>query len=202
MYRRLLVLAAVFMFVIIPTAGAQQIWYLTDTASSINIGGGKAEYVMYKDSGNGGSDVIIGSATYWIASQPAQTTLSMSGTWTINLECIQGGRADVSIGVVNTTKGPKYDSAAIAAVNLNPGANSITFSLTGFVIEPGEYLAVEIKPKAGTQPVIDVTGAANSPSYVQYYSSVPPYPIPELTTVALLGAGLIAAGTGLVGKKD
>jgi hypothetical protein len=175
----------------VPTVDAQQTWYLTDNSSSINIGGG-VEYVMYKDFGNGNSDVTLGKNTYWIADQPAQTTLDMSGTWTVCLVCNVGGTVDVSIGAVNTTKGSKYDPAATATnVILNSGANTITLLPTSFVIYPGEYLAIEIKPKKGTTPVIDVTGVTNSPSYVQYSSSIPSYPIPEFTTIALLVAGFV-----------
>ena len=181
-----------------------QEWYLTDFPESPSVSG--AKYRMEKDSGTGEDVAAFSGSKVWIAAtsgganQPAENTVDMSGIWTGKLKGVDGGdTTTLYIGILNPDTGTFTSKGSQEfALTATPAVYDISIATTGFTIPAGDYLAVKISSPVTV--TIYTTGDPNSDTYVTSPQTDPDYPVPELPTIILTSAGLLAL-LGYVGYR-
>ena len=177
-----------------PALAASQTWYLTDIASGTN-------YIMNKgSSGGGGTPIVIpskaGAYEIWQANEAASVTLGFqAGTWTGDLHQAGGdyvSPVQVDIGVWDgsgfTSYG--YDSGYVSTTE---PTWSFAISASDFNVPVGQHLAFKVLNNS-SQPNRDLEVATDGTSFVTSPDTDPGYPVPELPTIILLGAGLACLG--------
>jgi len=208
MRKSLLVLLAVMLLMVIPTASAQQTWYLANYITSGN-------YIMDKTPPStplkpGSTTVTIlpnGGTAVWIADEQAQVDVTFTDFWSGTLKTGSNPSLEVSIGVWDGTQFVPKSSTTSYSVG-SSGIISFIIPATTFTVPQGQWLAFQVKNTDTTSNLkIDLWsgtggGGGTWTSSVTYPQSTPPYPVPELSTIALLGAGLVAVGIGLMSRKD
>jgi len=174
-----------------PAQAVSQTWYLTDIASGTN-------YIMNKGSTAGGGtsiNITKGANEIWQANEVASVTVGFqAGTWTGDLHHTGTQYVEpvvVDIGVWDGSSFTSYGYASGTVYDLEP-TWSFTISASAFDIPAGQYLAFKVSNNSGQNRTLEV--ATDGTSFVTSPSSDPGYPIPELPTIILLGAGLACLG--------
>jgi hypothetical protein len=197
----LLILAYPFTVV----ADTSQIWYLSSNAAS----GTNADYIIYKNSTSQCSGTVTvsnGTTDYWVADEAATMNLSFpAGDWdgivVLNTPHPSGEQFTIEIGSWN---GSIFSSAGLTTKTGDGNRTVFPFSITdanAFTVAQGNWLSLLIwNPTAGDSDLVVKTDGA---SYVISPISDPGYPVPELSTIIFLGAGLVglAAYFGLKRRK-
>jgi hypothetical protein len=204
--------AAVVLVSMVSMASADsQTWYLD---SDEHFTG----YYMWKGSDSecdGQIDVSLlglGESLLWIADEPAECDVTFpAGTWTGQLEwsaglLIVGLLVDYSIGVYDpatgqfTADGGTSTQLLVVPLDLSSGTTT-TFSIAAdsFTVPEGKYLAFQFSPLVH----IDVARSilTQGDSWIQYPYDQPPYPVSELSTIALFSTGLLALAGFVVYRR-
>jgi len=189
--RQAIVLMAVALALVamVGAAAASQNWYLSSNNPD--------PYVMYRGSANSEycSDISIGQSgeVIWRADEPASTDVTFTGDWNFHIYATHpvdppNRQKNFSIGVWNATTGwTSYGSVDLTTAT---GWTNGTITGTSFTVHTGEYLSFRMyNVGEGAEKTITVSPCI---SYVTSPSTDPGYPIPELATVVLFGAGLLA----------
>lgn len=174
-----------------PVLAATQTWYLTDTASGANR-------VMNKGAVGGGQTIVTvtnGTSVIWVANQAAQGAVGFpAGTWSgqvigtcVNVNATYILTADIGVwsGAIFTSSGT---SAAMTFTKNKTVTRTFVISASAVDVLDTQWLALRLNG-TGTGPVGVETSAAN-PSYVSSPSSDPGYPVPDVASIAMFGAGL------------
>ena len=191
------VVAALLMLTVsvLAAAGGQQ-WFLF---SDDHATAGK---VMKKTGTPSGSVIIpTGGEQLWLAENPAQSggvTFPGSDFWIIHLS------TDLDVAECITEVG-YYDGGSFNSFGLAPvyagksGDNLLTVKLQGppQTIPGGAYLALKVTNKASEPRTVTTDGC----SWLQSPCNDPGYPVPELSGLALLGAGFLGLGGYLVIRR-
>jgi LPXTG-motif cell wall-anchored protein len=213
-----IILAAVLLSSMVGMASASsQTWYWTNTVPSPS----GVDYEVVKDGGRGNTHVNLGSGTskIWVANEYVTAgPLDMHGTWTGQIRVYVKGAASahdvdlrVDIGKFNPTSstftsadhdtysGSHPKGYMIYWNSANTGQLHLDLSPGTLSISNGEYLAAKFSNEAtaGDVNLTTWTGsppAQNSPTYIDSPSTDPGYPVPELSTMALTGIGMLALG--------
>jgi len=184
------ILIALTLFVV--PAYAQQYWYLSNVYNATsNV------YYMYSGSPtltNGSKNVDIPPNGYeiWVANQSAQVDVTFpAATWTVYLNGnVKGptGNITIHVGVWDGTTFTSYGDITIIGVSF-PITTYVRAS--SFTVPKGCRLALKIDNIGATTVSIKVV-KGKTYSYLEYPSNFPPYPIPEVATLALVLAGVVA----------
>jgi hypothetical protein len=185
-------------------------WYLSSTSTPPD-GDNK---VMYKGSQDGGTDGVwigLSQSVIWIANQPAQCNVGFAaGNWAGHLRKTNDNpNADgfnVAIGVWD---GSSFTSYGNADGDFGDSKDKdFTISANTFDVIEGQYLAFNVTNSEIPHGLSHdgwhfriVTD--DGPSYVSSPEKAPDYPVPELSTIILVSAGLlILAGYVYMGKRS
>jgi YVTN family beta-propeller protein len=167
-----------------------QFWYLDSQGNPM----------MEKTAGIQTDSVIVeNNSVTWLSNVSTDTLVSFdTGTWTVHLNTTDLiGDYSVWIGESDgTDEGfqPFNTDAITGTANDSPltiEINDITAK-----VPQNHYLALRIT-NSGTGSII-----TDGSSYLCAPSSVPPYPVPELSTCILFGVGIVAIGTVVIIKKN
>lgn len=177
----------------LPSAGAagSNTWQLDQAI------GPPSNVTMYRDAG--GEDSTDGSVTIhalasatWVADEVATTTVNFGqgSPWVARIVTGNAGNADLRIGSVNET-GVFTDQGGTTAVLVATVRAVINADVT---VEAGHRLAFRITNTGdkALPPLQILTGQAEFSSELDSPTSDPGYPVFELASVLLLGAGLVS----------
>jgi hypothetical protein len=123
-----------------PEPLGDQDWYLTDTTTGLPTG---ADYIMYKDSGDGTSNILIdnGESRIWAADEVQAGTGDYSGTWTGTIRAMSDGTdqgsATVYIGVLANGVFTSKGSTSIYPSEVGYGNHFISITTSGHTINAG-----------------------------------------------------------------
>jgi len=172
-----------------PAAILGQIWYLS------SIGGSK---VMYKgDDTKTAGTVTVADDQFqiWRANEEAVNVGFPANTWTgvITLDDASTSNETfaVEVGRYVDTTFTSYGSQTFSEYG-DDKTHSFSISAGGFTVPETKYLALRITNPAGSDNLVVKTGL--NYSYLTSGASDPGYPVPELPTIILLGAGLACLG--------
>ncbi|MGC9445134.1 MAG: hypothetical protein ACP5E9_09455 [Candidatus Methanospirareceae archaeon] len=191
--RRTVAVTAVVALVLVAMAGLAsaeltQTWYLSSSTDD-------GTYIMYRDNQTGGTDEvpIAGSAVIWLAHEPAAHTITFSdGEWPITIRWVSDDASekaiDVSVGYCDGTFHAGGTERFVLA-GITSGTITGTITANPIHIEAGQYLALQLTAPSNTGTKV-VT--ANQASALTKPETATTYPFPELATVVLFGAGLLA----------
>ena len=172
-----------------------QTWYLSSDTTT----GGNIMYRGDQSGATGNVQIEKGGSVIWLANENATVDLTFPvGDWSVTTQKSsatgsgEGVAFTASIGVYNatTTFSPK------GSVSGSLSTSSQTFTIkdaSSFTVHTGEWLALQItntETRQGNRKFNIVTSA--SASYVTQPETTFTYPIPELATIVLFGAGLLA----------
>ena len=191
----------------VPVTGASassghQIWYL-DKDSHPVVGGHKVMTKSAHDDSPGDSVMIpLGGSSVWVADEATSVDVTFPGGGALwiahfltNVEGTGATLKDVGISI------GYYDSGAFQSWAFSPEPTlwweghvlHIELQRDPATIGKGGYLAIRIENKYVEQGLIIYTDGC---SFLKSPCNDPGYPVPELPTVALLGAGLLSLGGG------
>ncbi len=184
--RLLTIFVFIFVLASIVPVSAQQVWYLS------NVQNGTV-YIMYKGvppTGGGFVTVYPNEFTIWIADQPALVNVTFPATvWTGNLTLsVKGGTTatlNVSVGVWDGSAFRSYGHEIIDAKT-----TVLSIPTVSFTVPKGCWLALNVT-NLGTTTVSVKMKSGGTYSYLEYTSSVPAYPLPEILTVLLVAVGMV-----------
>ena len=191
-------------------------WYLR----SYDPGVTGADCEIYKESGYGpaGSVTITsGETKIWVANEPASVDVPF-GTykWGAALDytdqqhgyyldagetiTIKIGSLDPDTGDFTEAMSATEDGSGSAEEGESSTYKEITPGLS-WTVPTGHYLALKLTMSGGSVKVdVHDTGGGNSASYIKCMGGCSEYPVPELSTIILTSAGLLAL-LGYVGYR-
>jgi beta propeller repeat protein len=189
-------------------------WYLYDSNHHFPVG--SPSYLMSREQSVAEGTVTIqnGESVIWIADVEALVSTSFpAGEWSGSLAILDGeGTCDIEVGKWIPDGGDGlFISYGIVEDLRFEGAsgvrdNPFTVPVAAFDLLAGERLACRITPVTGK--VVLHSGSAPDAygqSWIQIPDYNPAYPVPELPTVLLLGAGLVGVagvlGLGLFKRR-
>ena len=190
-------LTAALLISMVGMASAQTItWRMTNTASGVD----GAQYIMYKYSGAGSAELISigeGVSKVWSANASALVDCSFTaGTWVVTIDMTADHPLDttdeivVEIGYLKS--GTFYPAGSRTySPSVLKEYDQIDVTVGAFTVETGDYLVTKITMNKGDIEV-ETNGGTNSDSYTRYPYGTPDYPVPELPTIVLMSAGLLA----------
>ena len=167
---------------------AAQTWYL-----SSDVG-----YIMYKaDTSKPAGTVPVADDEFqiWIANEAAAVDVGFpANTWTGHVT-FDADSLDTTVRVyVGKWDGSVFTPSAGDEYADVSGSSDFSFSAGAFDVPQDEWLACKIEDYAdGDSDSVIVSVGLNN-SYLTSPASDPGYPIPELPTIILLGAGLACLG--------
>jgi len=172
-----------------PSPSSQR-WYLSSTAGS---------WVMYKgdDTKTAGTVTVADDGSeIWVANEAATVDVGFpANTWTgvITLDDASTSNETfaVEVGRYVDTTFTSYGSQTFSEYG-DDKTHSFSISAGGFTVPETKYLALRITNPAGSGNLVVKTGL--NYSYLTSGASDPGYPVPELPTIILLGAGLACLG--------
>jgi len=187
----------------VPSGG----WYIDDVIArkfvdpepTVSAGSEQtSSYIMYKaDTSKPDSTVTVsaGGSDIWRANQTAQVDVPFpAGTWTgtitLNTAFPAGQNFTVEVGTHDTSF-TSYGSQTFTGDG-TATSFSLEISASAFTVLENKYLALRISNSSASADLIVKTGQSNS--YLTSPASDPGYPVPELPTIILLGAGLACLG--------
>ncbi len=177
-------------------AAASQTWKFSSSAHPTLGGAVRTQF----NGGGGATGDVSSSPRRFVADEAATIDMTFpAGTWTGQVRMNPGARTvtsiTVEIGKWNpTTSAFTVVGSQVFGTSFSGGAKDHTVSipLAAFTITQGHYLATRMtwtQTGTGTQSSI-VTG---NPSYIISPSSDPGYPTFEVSSMLLLGVGLVGA---------
>lgn len=129
----------------------------------------------------------------WRASNPATCDLTMSAAlWTFNLEC-QSTSANKKFMVdIGKWDGSTFTSYGTSDEYSFAGSTSVSgdITATAIPISTGEYLWAKVSNTGTASFILKTEGQGHCD--ITYPPDTPGYPVPELSTIILMSAGLIA----------
>ena len=172
-----------------PSLSSQR-WYLSSTAGS---------WVMYKGDHTktaGTVPVADDGSETWIADEATTVDVGFpAGTWTGHIT-FDATSLDTTVRVwVGKWDGSIFTPSAADEYADVSGSSDFSFSASPFTVPETKWLALKIEDYdavVDTDTVVVSVGGNNS--YLTSPSSDPGYPIPELPTIILIGAGLACLG--------
>jgi MYXO-CTERM domain-containing protein len=186
----------------VPTTSApagRQVWYFGSASSA-------PAFVMVKEatsSQTGSVQVNNGASVMWIANEVSQGVTFPSGDWLLSLATdapwgTPGTACVVQIGRWSSTSG--FSAFSVNHIFQGSWVESEAAHVLDLDIQTGSetvpsanYLAVRITNNSGNARLI-YTGQGKLASSLTSPQTDPGYPLPELATGILLGAGLLGLG--------
>ena len=200
-----LLAAALLVSMVGMASAGSVIWYLTDTSTDVPTG---VDYWMMRGETTGGGEVDInaGESKLWIANESSLVDCTFCvDIWEIVLDYEDG--ADQCSGYLDgdetvTLKMGIYDPDTDAFTEkcthshtgtgdgcTTPSAASIFFTSCPFTVPEGDYLALKLSLAGGEEVHLNGDGSATE---VKSPDCGCDYPVPELPTIILMSAGLLA----------
>lgn len=139
------------------------------------LGATGADYVMYEGGGDGEADdlaVLAGASRVWVANGAAESTVDMSGLWSVRLwaksqSSSHSSRLRMRIGLISDGSFIVKGTSVNRSVSRQGGFISFRLTTRDHVISPGEHLAVMLENTSSYGFVIDLNDpSGDSPSYV------------------------------------
>ncbi|MEE8373909.1 MAG: hypothetical protein V3R87_09330, partial [Dehalococcoidia bacterium] len=181
--------------VAVVSASAPQLWYLDSTEHPAAQENGTMQKGNAVQSGL--VEVPAEGFAIWLAENAARTDVTFpGGSWVIELKVDAvptfdaGGSWQASIGGWNTTDGwYEIPTLTAAIVSWDDGANALIVELQTdpATIPEGDYLALMATNQDLAAHSINTDGRSS----LRSPDTDPGYPLPELATAILLGAGLL-----------
>ena len=183
---------------------ASQLWYL-DSASHAEEAG---RTVMEKTIGaqSGSVSIGAGSENIWLAEHNTTgDAIFPGGSWIIEIGTdsdwgTQGDKCEMIVGGwdadLSSHASHWYDILSTTAATVTWSGSGehhilkVELQAGPATIDAGDYLALKIKNDDSSSHEIHTDGGSS----VRSSDSDPGYPVPELATVALMGAGLLFLG--------
>ncbi|MFC1944442.1 hypothetical protein ACFLX5_02975 [Chloroflexota bacterium] len=201
----IVLLAGILCLALIPGAVAadtgSQAWYLDKDAHPVppnNI----MTKTTFDDTGGSYVTVAPGKSIVWLADEPAMANVTFpgggwpGGIWTAHFLTDTNGIGltfdDVGISI-GWYDGTFHDWAFDECTSWNWDGNVLHIEQQGdpVTINEGEYLALRLYNKSVT-PGVNVYTDGNS--FIRSPCTDPGYPLPELSTLVLIGSGLLGLG--------
>jgi len=177
------------------SASAPQLWYLDGTEHPAVPENGIMQKANAVQSGL--VEVPSGASEIWLAENAARADVSFpGGSWVVELKMDAvpafdaGGGWQATIGGWNTTDGwYEIPTLTTAIVSWNDGSNVLIVELQTdpATIPQGDYLALMATNLDSAAHSINTDGRSS----LRSPDTDPGYPLPELSTAILLGAGLL-----------
>ena len=181
--------------VAVVSASAPQLWYLDGAEHPAVPENGIMQKANAVQSGL--VEVPSGASEIWLAENAARADVSFpGGSWVVELKVDAvpafdaGGGWQVTIGGWNTTGGwYEIPTLTTAIVSWNDGSNVLIVELQTdpATIPQGDYLALMATNLDSAAHSINTDGRSS----LRSPDTDPGYPLPELSTAILLGAGLL-----------
>lgn len=160
--------------------------------------------------GVGPVTIAAGDSYTWVADEQCQADLTFPAVqpngggegWLLVLNMTSAGSYTMEIGICTEAMGGGWASKQTMTIveGLSVGNQHVSvLSTDEFVVGDGEYLAFRMtNTSLGDSMTIETD---EGQSWLTWpYTDNPPYPIPELSTIVLMGTGLLAVG-GYVGWR-
>ena len=194
-----LLAAALLVSMVGMTSAVSQNWYFKDTGGATG-----ADYEMGRGSGTGTTFIGMNDETLiWSANEAASIAEGVSfgtGTWQGVIDYTgseHGGFLDagetmkVEIGSLSPT-GTFTPAMEMTETGWSAGTGIDVGPGSEFIVPQNHYLAIILTVTGYVRVDVSDSGAGNSESWLMSPSCSDPYPVPELSTLVLLSAGLLA----------
>jgi hypothetical protein len=137
----------------------------------------------------------------WRADEVSQGVSFPAKKWTGELKIDSSWSYTVDIGNTNEERTEFYSNGQTGS-EISYSGESSTWNIVAnaFTVPASKYLAFKVTNNGAKSMTITTDGS----SFVTWPADTPPYPVPELPSIALLATGLLclAGYVGLIRRKD